>query len=160
MNVATADRQNGEQMKSGPDIALSFDGVPITYEVGGSGAPALVFVHGWCCDRHYWDEQVDHFAAHYAVVTIDLGGHGASGRQRTAWTMSAFGRDVVAVVERLGLPQAVLIGHSMGGFIIQNFWRITPPQPPYYCLRRHRPGFCQQPSGSPDDIRWSLRKPT
>jgi len=38
--------------------ASSIDGVPIAYEVLGEGTPALVFVHGWSCDRSYWKGQV------------------------------------------------------------------------------------------------------
>lgn len=100
------------------DIAHSADGVPVRYEVRGTGTPTLVFVHGWSCDRSYWRAQTDVFARHYQVVTIDLAGHGESGSDRRAWTMPAFGADVVAVVERLGLQSTVLIGHSMGGDVI------------------------------------------
>jgi pimeloyl-ACP methyl ester carboxylesterase len=49
---------------------------------------------------------------------MDLAGHGESGVGRAAWTMPAFGDDVVAVVEKLGLEEMVLIGHSMGGDVI------------------------------------------
>jgi pimeloyl-ACP methyl ester carboxylesterase len=52
------------------------------------------------------------------VVAIDLAGHGESGVGRKAWTMPTFGDDLVAVVERLALADAVLIGHSMGGDVI------------------------------------------
>jgi pimeloyl-ACP methyl ester carboxylesterase len=52
------------------------------------------------------------------VVAIDLAGHGESGVGRQAWTMPAFGDDVVAVIEQLGLESTVLIGHSMGGDVI------------------------------------------
>ena len=96
------------------DHVLSSDNVPIYYEVQGDGEPALVFIHGWCCDRSYWREQMGEFAQQYKVVTVDLAGHGESGLDRKAWTMSAFGEDVVAVVESLGLDKVVLIGHSMG----------------------------------------------
>jgi pimeloyl-ACP methyl ester carboxylesterase len=99
-------------------IAKSADSVSIHYDVRGDGTPVLIFVHGWCCDRHYWDQQVDHFAAHYTVVRVDLAGHGVSGQDRAQWTMEAFGQDVVAVVEDLGLERVVLIGHSMGGAVI------------------------------------------
>ena len=95
------------------DVAISPDGVPIYYETQGTGQPALVFVHGWSCDRSYWERQVGHFAHQYQVVAIDLAGHGESGLNRQAWTMPAFGEDVVVVVEKLGLEQVVLIGHSM-----------------------------------------------
>jgi pimeloyl-ACP methyl ester carboxylesterase len=99
-------------------VAFSSDGVPVTYEVLGSGAPALVFVHGWSCDRSYWRHQLSHFSRSHAVVAVDLAGHGASGPGRADWTIAAFGRDVVAVAEQLGLGQVVLIGHSMGGDVI------------------------------------------
>ena len=107
-------------------IAISADGVLIHYDVQGTGAIALVFVHGWCCDRRYWDRQVGHFASHYTVVGLDLAGHGASGRDRTQWTVAAFGQDVVAVVEQLGLEQVVLIGHSLGGPVIVEAARRLP----------------------------------
>lgn len=97
------------------ETAISADGVPISYEVRGAGTPALVFVHGWSCDRSYWAAQLDHFASWHQVVAVDLAGHGSSGLGRRSWTMPAFGADVVAVVEQLGLDQTVMIGHSMGG---------------------------------------------
>ena len=107
-------------------IARSFDGVPIHYDVQGSGKIALVFVHGWCCSRGHWAGQVDHFAPHHTLVTIDLAGHGASGRDRSRWSMSSFGRDVAAVLAQLGLAQVVLIGHSMGGMVIVEAARRLP----------------------------------
>jgi len=39
--------------------AVSIDGIPVRYEVRGGGTPALVFVHGWSCDRRYWNAQMD-----------------------------------------------------------------------------------------------------
>jgi pimeloyl-ACP methyl ester carboxylesterase len=96
----------------------SADGVAVRYEVHGRGAPAVVFVHGWSCDRRYWHRQVGHFAARFTVVTIDLAGHGESGAGRRSWTMPAFGEDVVAVLTELNLPDLVLVGHSMGGDVV------------------------------------------
>ena len=104
----------------------SADGIPIHYDVQGCGSPTLLFVHGWCCDRHVWDGQVGHFAPRYTVARLDLAGHGASGRNRARWTMEAFGGDVAAVVEQLGLDQVVLIGHSMGGAVIVEAARRLP----------------------------------
>jgi len=94
---------------------VSADGVSISYDVQGEGGPALVFVHGSCCDRSYWKYQVPYFSKKYKVVTIDLAGHGASGLGRDSWTIEAFGADVTAVVEKLDLEQVILIGHSIGG---------------------------------------------
>ena len=100
------------------DAVTSPDGIAIRYDVAGSGAPALVFVHGWSCDRSYWADQMRAFAARHRVVAIDLAGHGESGDGREVWTMASFGGDVTAVVEELGLDDLVLIGHSMGGDVI------------------------------------------
>lgn len=99
-------------------VAPSADGLPVHYEAHGSGQPALVFVHGWSCDRSYWSGQVVAFAGRYQVVAIDLAGHGESGLGRRSWTMRAFADDVVAVVDQLGLREIVLVGHSMGGDVI------------------------------------------
>jgi pimeloyl-ACP methyl ester carboxylesterase len=107
-------------------VALSPDGIPIAYEVHGHGEPALVFVHGWSCDRTYWKAQVPAFSGRYQVVTVDLAGHGESGLGRDAWTMPAFGGDVAAVVKKLGLRRAILIGHSMGGDVIVAAARQLP----------------------------------
>lgn len=98
--------------------ATSRDGIPLALEVHGVGEPSLVFVHGWSCDRSYWRGQLRPLAARYQTMAIDLAGHGESGAGRRAWTMAAFGEDVVAVVEQLGLGEVVLIGHSMGGDVI------------------------------------------
>ena len=108
------------------DSALSADGVSIHYQVQGKGKPALIFIHGWCCDRSYWDEQLSHFTQQYKVVAIDLAGHGDSGLERKAWTMEAYGEDVVAVVNKLKLQEVILVGHSMGGYVILEAARRLP----------------------------------
>ena len=96
----------------------SFDGVQIRYECRGRGRTALVFVHGFSCNRRHWDSQVDAFSESYQVVALDLAGHGESGRDRKVWDMHGFGEDVASVVRELGLDNIVLVGHSMGGLVI------------------------------------------
>jgi len=96
-------------------IASSADGVEIEYETHGDGPVALVFVHGWMCDRAHWRGQIETFSADHTVVTLDLAGHGKSGDGRDEWTFDRFGADVRAVVEALDLPRVILVGHSMGG---------------------------------------------
>lgn len=93
------------------------DGLSIACDVRGKGGTALVFLHGWGGDREYWKHQADAFATDYTVVTLDLAGHGASGKDRKAWTVDALAGDVEAVVKDLMLTRVVLIGHSMGGSV-------------------------------------------
>ena len=109
-----------------PRVAVSRDGTPISYEVSGTGDPALVFVHGWSCDARYWRCQVPVFSRKHRVIVLDLAGHGHSGTSRTRYTMKAFGEDVQAVTEAAGTPRVILIGHSMGGSVIAEAAALMP----------------------------------
>jgi pimeloyl-ACP methyl ester carboxylesterase len=98
-----------------PQIAMSADGVHIEYHVYGKGEPAVILIHGWSCDGNYWSAQLADLKAKYTTVTVDLAGHGASGRNRTDWSIGNFGEDVAAVARQLQNMKIVLVGHSMGG---------------------------------------------
>jgi pimeloyl-ACP methyl ester carboxylesterase len=105
---------------------VSNDGVPIAYEVMGSGETTLVFVHGWSCDSRYWRMQTPYFSENYRIIVLDLAGHGNSGMARTEYTMASFGEDVKAVVEAVDAKEVILIGHSMGGSVIAEAARLMP----------------------------------
>lgn len=84
----------------------------------------LLFIHGmmhgaWCWDVHF----LDFFAQHgFASHAVDLRGHGGSeGRERLRWTRIADFVDDVVVACRLLANPPILIGHSMGGFIVQKY---------------------------------------
>jgi pimeloyl-ACP methyl ester carboxylesterase len=93
----------------------SADGVEIAYTTSGSGATALVFVHGGLANGSFWAPQLEALSATYRVVTLDLGGHGASGRGRKDWRVLGWAQDVRAVADVLDLRRMVLIGNSLGG---------------------------------------------
>jgi pimeloyl-ACP methyl ester carboxylesterase len=106
---------------------LSSDNVLIAYAVyGPTTDPAVVFVHGWSCDSRYWHNQIPYFSKKYRVITIDLAGHGNSGFGRKVYTTEAFGQDVAAVLRKLDVKKAVLVGHSMGGEVILYAAKIAP----------------------------------
>lgn len=104
-----------ETTKDSEGRARSADGVEIAYTARGSGDPAIVFIHGGLADRSFWAPQLSAFADRFRIVALDLAGHGVSGRARKAWTIPAFGDDVRAVADALGLPRVVLVGNSLGG---------------------------------------------
>jgi pimeloyl-ACP methyl ester carboxylesterase/arginase family enzyme len=108
--------------------ARSADGVEIAYATRGTGEDALVFIHGGLADRSFWAPQLAALADRYRVVVLDLAGHGQSGRTRTAWTIPAFGADVRAVVDALGLRRVVLIGNSLGGPVALEAARLLRPR--------------------------------
>ena len=55
------------------------DNCKIYYEESGEGE-AVVFVHGWDCNRHFFKKQIPEFAKNYHVLAYDLRGHGDSDR--------------------------------------------------------------------------------
>lgn len=94
------------------------------HPASGAHATPLLFVHGawhgaWCWDEHF----LDYFALHgFAAHALSLRGHGASeGRSRLRWTrLAEYVADVAQVAEQLPhLP--VVIGHSMGGAVVQKY---------------------------------------
>jgi pimeloyl-ACP methyl ester carboxylesterase len=94
------------------------------YPSGNPNPTPLLFIHGtmhaaWCWDAHF----LDYFAQHgYAAHALNLRGHGNSeGRENLRWTrISDFVEDLANAVRLLPSP-TILIGHSMGGFIIQKY---------------------------------------
>lgn len=94
------------------------NGARLDYVVGGEGDTVLLFVHGWCINKSYWENQFEYFSSDYQVVALDLPGHGLSGKERDDWTIEGFGSDLVTLIDVLDLNNVVLVGHSMGGNII------------------------------------------
>ncbi|HEV2229806.1 MAG TPA: alpha/beta hydrolase [Steroidobacteraceae bacterium] len=99
---------------AGPRIVMSDDLVHLEYRVLGSGEPAVLLVHGWCENADYWHTQIDALKSRYTVVALDLAGHGASGANRTDWSIANYAADVATVVRQIPNAHLVLVGHSMG----------------------------------------------
>src|SRR4051794_18331343 len=84
----------------------------------GEGEPAIVFVHGLAGSWQNWLENMPHFAATgHRVIAFDLPGFGVSEEPGEKISIPGYGRVVDALLDRLGVGPAVLVGNSMGGFI-------------------------------------------
>lgn len=94
------------------------------YPAGDPYATPLLFVHGMLCTATTWDVHfLDYFARQgFLSHAVNLRGHGNSeGRDRLRWTRIAdFVADVASAVQRMPAPP-VLVGHSMGGFVVQKY---------------------------------------
>ena len=99
------------------DLAVSSDGVKISFEKHGRGAPAIIFIHGWSNQRTIWSDQLEHFSKKHIAIALDLAGSGMSGNNRTDWSIQAFSDDVVAVMDKLELNNVILVGFSMGALV-------------------------------------------
>ncbi|HLO13333.1 MAG TPA: alpha/beta fold hydrolase [Anaerolineales bacterium] len=94
------------------------------YPVDEQRPTPLLFIHGTLHTASCWEVHfLDYFAQHrYAAHAVNLRGHGNSeGREKLRWTRIAdFVEYVENAVRQLPIPP-ILIGHSMGGFIIQKY---------------------------------------
>jgi pimeloyl-ACP methyl ester carboxylesterase len=105
--------------------STDFAGARVVYSELGSGDEALVFVHGWACDRSVWDEQMKAVGARHAIA-IDLPGHGASSLPAATLSMDLFARSIAAVLDDAHVARAVLVGHSNGTPVTREFFRLYP----------------------------------
>ncbi len=101
-------------------------GIRLYYDQLGSGAPPLVFVHGFACDHDDWKPQVEFFQTTHTVITCDLPGHGTSEQSPDHCSIESFGADLAALLAALELPPAVLIGHSMGCRVVLQAYLDAP----------------------------------
>lgn len=109
---------NNKTDKKEVEIVTSIDGNKISYNSCGTGDTTLLFVHGWCINKSYWQSQLDQFCDRYKVVAIDLPGFGESGKNRSDWNFDHYTEDIHSVITQLQLKNVVLFGHSMSGDII------------------------------------------
>lgn len=98
---------------------LDHDGETIYYEDTGDGE-ALVLCHGAGGNHAVWYQQVAHFATSRRVVTWDQRGFGASSRNGELGPRPAV-RDLAALLDRLEIERADVVGQSMGGWCALGF---------------------------------------
>ena len=97
--------------------SFSLDGQRLAYTVHGEGPRLTVLLHGLLFSQRMHEALARALAERgHRVVTLDLLGHGESDRPRDKWrySMPAFGAQVVALLDHLGEPEAVVLGTSLG----------------------------------------------
>jgi 3-oxoadipate enol-lactonase len=114
----------GQPPPGGTAGALALPGASVVYQEIGNG-PAVVLVHGFGLDMRMWDPQVEHLAASFRVVRYDCRGFGASGPLDPAVPYTHAG-DLVALLDYLGIGDAVLVGLSFGGRVALQSALLAP----------------------------------
>lgn len=99
---------------------------PIHSESSGQGAPALLFVHGWCTDSADWRYQRAHFEPSHQIVTCDLRGHGASKHIVDGLDVQTGGSDVAGLIAKHAHAPLMLIGHGLGCRVVLGAVRRVP----------------------------------
>lgn len=86
------------------------------YEEHGNGPP-LLLTHGASLDHRMWESQVERFGKSRRVITWDVRGHGRSSLPPGPVNPDLFSQDLIALLDTLGIENAILCGLSMGGHI-------------------------------------------
>ncbi|MCB2227632.1 MAG: alpha/beta hydrolase [Desulfarculaceae bacterium] len=105
---------------AGQGAYAELDGHKVFYTDQGKGQPALVLIHGWICNHQFYKDMVPGLAAKHRVIALDLIGHGKSAAPQVAYTQEYLARSVLAVMDKAGIKNAVLIGHSMGAALARR----------------------------------------
>lgn len=95
---------------------LQLQDLALYYEVTGDGSP-LLLIHGLGSSSRDWEMQIEPFAKDYQVITLDLRGHGQSGKPPGPYSIRMFAEDTAALVRRIDILPAHVVGISMGGMV-------------------------------------------
>lgn len=97
----------------------------LTYTKTGTG-PALVLVHGYFGGDAHWEGQIEAFARYHTVIAINLAGFGNSSTLTAPNRIEGHAHLVWAVLDALKINRASILGHSMGGMVVQAMATIHP----------------------------------
>lgn len=102
------------------------DGVKIQLAVWEGKGRDILCIHGLTANCRCWDGLAAVLAPRHRVLAFDLRGRGLSDKPSSGYSVETHCRDVKAILDGLGLNQAVLIGHSLGAFIALAFAAQNP----------------------------------
>jgi pimeloyl-ACP methyl ester carboxylesterase len=92
----------------------------INYQDVGEG-DAVILLHGFLESSEIWEEYSDELEKAYRVIAIDLPGHGNSSMLNEIHSMDLMADEIRNIMEINGINKAVLVGHSMGGYVALAF---------------------------------------
>lgn len=97
---------------------IKTNGIELYYEVHGEGKP-LVLLAGLGYPGWQWHRMLPYLTPHFQVIVPDNRGVGQSDKPAGPYTASMLAADTAGLLDGLGIERAVIMGHSMGGFIAQ-----------------------------------------
>ncbi len=90
----------------------------------GRGTP-LVLVHGFLGSTDMWKPQVEYFKEHYRVITPALPGFGKSRTSKSCDSIKCMAKLILSSLEEKKIGEFYLLGHSMGGMIVQEISKLA-----------------------------------
>lgn len=97
------------------------NGQRLSYLDRGEGPMTLVFLHGLTSQKFIWHKNIQILSKYFRCIAVDLPGHGFSTKENRDYTIEFFSTTLTEFFKAIGLEEAVLVGHSMGGQIAIDF---------------------------------------
>lgn len=118
------------------------DEVRIYYEDGGRGTPILLS-HGFAASSQMWQGQVEAFQHAFRLIRWDMRGHGSSDSpdDQSLYSQTQTVEDMRAILDELDIEQAIIAGHSLGGFLSLAFHATYPDRVKALILQGCGPGY-------------------
>lgn len=117
-------------------------GVRLEYvESGDPGGPPVVLLHGVTDSWRSFEDVLAHIPASIRAIAVSQRGHGESSRPETGYRIDDMADDLLGLMDALGLPAAILVGHSMGSFVVQRFAADHPQRTRGVVLMGSAPGM-------------------
>lgn len=107
-------------------LPLLTEPVHLSFDTYGPHEPALLLVHGFPLDHTLWAKQVTALESTCQVIVPDLRGHGKSPAPKGAYSMDLLAKDLLALLDQIGVYKANWVGHSMGGYVVYAAYRLAP----------------------------------
>lgn len=104
---------------------VDVDGAHLFYQVTGTGTP-LLLIHGFPLDGQLYQGQLPQLGQRFQVITPDLRGFGKSTTPDAQGSIQRYARDMLGLMNQLGIRKAIIGGHSMGGQIVLQMYRQAP----------------------------------
>jgi len=105
-----------------PSHRIKGDDAEIVYWTLGDG-PAVLLLHPFPANHEFWIPVAESLATRHRVILPDLRGHGESTVGEGPATMTKHAADIARIMDDADIGRAPLIGVSIGGYILFEFWR-------------------------------------
>ncbi len=109
-------------------VQLNIDGFNLNYNDVGKGTPVLM-LHGWGSSCDAYNFMTKTFSDRFRMISLDFPGFGKSDMIDEPWDVERYCKITLKFIEKLGLKDYIIVGHSFGGRVIiklSGTGRISP----------------------------------
>lgn len=102
------------------DLIVEVNGVNLCYNDSGKDGIPIIFIHPFPFNKSAWQDQFDFFKVTNRVIIYDLRGFGGSAMDNKQIDIALLANDLIRLMDKLYIDQAIVVGLSLGGYILLN----------------------------------------